>query len=54
MTDKTLLILDDDAPLRTRLCRAMETRGFTVIDAGTVSDGIDLVRKPPRLMPFLI
>ena len=23
----------------------METRGFTVMDAGTVSDGIDLVRK---------
>ena len=45
MTDKTLLILDDDAPLRNRLCRAMETRGFTVMDAGTVSDGIDLVRK---------
>ena len=45
MTDKTLLILDDDAPLRTRLRRAMETRGFTVMDAGTVSDGIDLVRK---------
>ena len=45
MTDKTLLILEDDAPLRNRLCRAMETRGFTVMDAGTVSDGIDLVRK---------
>ncbi len=45
MTDKTLLILEDDAPLRTRLCRAMEIRGFTVLDAGTVSDGIDLVRK---------
>ena len=45
MTDKTLLILDDDSPLRTRLCRAMETRGFTVMDAETVSAGIDLVRK---------
>jgi two-component system response regulator RegA len=45
VTDKTLLILDDDAPLRNRLCRAMETRGFTVMDAGTVSDGVDLVRK---------
>ena len=32
-------------PLRNRLCRAMETRGFTVMDAGNVSDGIDLVRK---------
>ena len=45
MTDKTLLILDDDAPLRTRLRRAMENRGFAVMDAGTVSEGIDLVRK---------
>ena len=45
MTDKTLLILEDDTPLRNRLCRAMENRGFTVMDAGTVSDGIDLVRK---------
>ena len=45
MTDKTLLILEDDTPLRNRLCRAMETRGFTVMDAGTVSDGIALVRK---------
>ena len=45
MTDKTLLILEDDTPLRTRLCRAMETRGFTVMDAGTVGDGVDLVRK---------
>ena len=45
MTDKTLLILEDDTPLRNRLRRAMESRGFTVMDAGTVSDGIDLVRK---------
>tara|TARA_B100000989_G_scaffold15907_1_gene10633 strand:- start:271 stop:801 length:531 start_codon:yes stop_codon:yes gene_type:complete len=45
VTDKTLLILEDDTPLRNRLCRAMEARGFTVMDAGTVSDGIDLARK---------
>ena len=38
MTDKTLLILDDDAPLRGRLRRAMEVRGFDVIDAGTVQE----------------
>ena len=53
MTEKTLLILDDDAPLRNRLCRAMETRGFDVIDAGTVSDGIDLVRKTPPAYAIL-
>ena len=36
--DKSLLILDDDAPLRGRLRRAMEVRGFQVMDAGTVQD----------------
>jgi two-component system response regulator RegA len=45
VTEKSLFILDDDAPLRGRLRRAMEVRGFAVIDAGSVEDGIDLVRK---------
>ena len=45
MTDKSLLILDDDAPLRNRLKRAMEARGFDVVDAGSVADGIELVRR---------
>ena len=45
VTDKSLLILDDDAPLRNRLKRAMEARGFDVVDAGTVAEGIELVRK---------
>ena len=47
MTDNSLLILDDDAPLRTRLRRAMESRGFEVMDAGSVAEGIDIVRKTP-------
>ena len=47
MTDNSLLILDDDAPLRNRLRRAMETRGFEVMDAGSVAEGIDIVRKTP-------
>ena len=47
MTDNTLLILDDDAPLRNRLRRAMEARDFEVMDAGTVSEGVDIVRKTP-------
>jgi two-component system response regulator RegA len=45
VTDKTLLILDDDAPLRGRLRRAMEVRGFEVMDAGTVQEGVEMVRK---------
>ena len=45
MNDNSLLILDDDAPLRTRLRRAMEPRGVAVTAAGSVSEGIDCVRK---------
>ena len=45
MQDNSLLILDDDAPLRNRLRRAMETRGFEVYDAGSVAEGVDVVRK---------
>ena len=53
MTDNSLLILDDDAPLRTRLRRAMEMRGFEVMDAGSVSEGIDIVRKTPPAFAIL-
>ena len=45
MTAKTLLIVDDDAPLRGRLARAMEKRGFTVIDAEGVNSGLAAVQQ---------
>ncbi len=45
--DKTLLILDDDAPLRTRLGRAMEQRGFVVRLASSIAEGIDSVTAFP-------
>ena len=38
--DKTLLIVDDDNPLRDRLARAMEKKGFKVIQAENVKKGI--------------
>ena len=38
--DKSLLILDDDDPLRGRLSRAMEKKGFTVKEAKTVAEGL--------------
>ena len=38
---KTLLIVDDDTPLRQRLMKAMQGRGFTVFDAATVTEGIE-------------
>ena len=45
--DKSLLILDDDDPLRGRLSRAMEKKGFIVKEAKTVVQGLELVRKSP-------
>ena len=41
--DKSLLILDDDDPLRGRLARAMEKKGFSVKEAKSVSEGLKIV-----------
>ena len=48
-SDKTLLIVDDDDPLRGRLSRAMEKKGFMVKEAKTVSEGLQIVKNssPP-------
>ena len=44
-TDKSLLIVDDDNPLRDRLARAMEKKGFEVIQAASVKDAINQARN---------
>ena len=43
--NKSLLIVDDDNPFRERLARAMEKKGFEVIQAEGVKKGIDSVRS---------
>ncbi len=43
--DNSLLIVDDDAPLRNRLGRAMERRGFVVHLAETAAEGMELARR---------
>ena len=45
--DKSLLIVDDDNPLRDRLARAMEKKGFLVKEAKTVSDGLKIAKNSP-------
>ncbi|MGE3302434.1 MAG: ActR/PrrA/RegA family redox response regulator transcription factor [Hyphomonadaceae bacterium] len=42
--DASLLILDDDAPFRTRLSRALSGRGFDVTEAGSVSEAVQAAR----------
>ena len=46
-TDKSLLIVDDDNPLRDRLSRAMEKKGFTVMQADSVKVGINVAKNTP-------
>ena len=45
---RTLLLVDDDAPLCQRLARAMEKRGFVVSTADTVASGVaEASQRPP-------
>ena len=44
LADKSLLVLDDDAPLRTRLGRALEQRGFEPTLVGSVQEAIQAVK----------
>ncbi|HSY88820.1 MAG TPA: ActR/PrrA/RegA family redox response regulator transcription factor [Verrucomicrobiae bacterium] len=45
--DKSLLIVDDDAPFRERLAQAMAKRGFVVVAAENVAAGIEAARARP-------
>lgn len=43
--NRSLLIVDDDAPFRIRLARAMERRGFDVVAVENVALGIEVARE---------
>ena len=45
--EKTLLLVEDDRPLRERLARAMEARGFTVSIAESVAEGKTKAKEAP-------
>ena len=45
--DKSLLIVDDDNPLRDRLARAMGKKGFNVLQAKNVEEGVKLAKNSP-------
>jgi len=44
LEDRSLLLLDDDQALRTRLGRALESRGFEVTTAGSVSEATEVLK----------
>ena len=45
--DKSLLIVDDDDPLRNRLSRAMNKKGFKTIEAKNVENALIILKKTP-------
>lgn len=47
LPDRTLLIVDDDTPFRTRLARIMESRGFDCEVASSVAEGLIAVKRRP-------
>jgi two-component system response regulator RegA len=53
LPDKSLLVLDDDAPLRNRLGRALESRGFEVTLVGSVSEALEAVKASPPAFAVL-
>lgn len=53
LPDKTLMVMDDDAPLRTRLGRALEARGFVVTLVGSIAEAMDSIRASPPAFAVL-
>lgn len=51
--DKSLLVMDDDGPLRMRLSRALESRGFEVKSAAGVQEALAIVREKPPAFAVL-
>lgn len=44
LPDKSLLLLDDDQALRTRMGRALESRGFQVVLAASVQEAMQILK----------
>ena len=53
LTDRTLMVLDDDAPFRTRLAQALTRRGFTVSAVGSVAEAKEIARLNPPAFAVL-
>lgn len=45
LEDRTLMVLDDDAPFRARLARALQQRGFDVVAVGSTAEARDHLKR---------
>ena len=41
---RRILVVDDDAPVRREVCRALRSRGYEVVEAPTVAAALELIR----------
>lgn len=53
LPDRSLMVLDDDAPLRTRLGRALEQRGFETTLVGSVNEALEALKSTPPAFAVL-
>lgn len=53
LEDRTCMVLDDDAPFRNRLARALTQRGFIVSALETVSEAKDIAKLNPPAFAVL-
>ncbi len=51
--DNTLMVLDDDGPLRIRLGRALTARGFDVVLAESIAEATAIVKSNPPAFAVL-
>ena len=51
--DNTLMVLDDDGPLRIRLGRALTARGFEVVLAENIAEATAIVKSDPPAFAVL-
>jgi CheY-like chemotaxis protein len=45
MVQTFLLVVDDDLPFRTRVCRALRERGYVAIEAANGAEALTLIRS---------
>jgi len=53
LADKSMMVLDDDAPFRGRLARSLTQRGFTVSACATVAEAKEVAKLNPPAFAVL-
>ncbi|MAK60087.1 MAG: two-component system response regulator [Ponticaulis sp.] len=53
LAERTMLVLDDDAPFRTRLAQSLTRKGFSVSAVGTVAEAKEIARLNPPAFAVL-